>query len=166
MARDEPPRPGLERYREFQNAHWSAKVQVHPKTLGKVPLMWDFVVSTENTLIERKHFIYPGPPSSSFFVFLFFDTNESLYKFIANPLLFLWIKWYGLKFKVTFHPDRAVPWSLWGGWNFILNVINDFIETAWHMTPLLVESFAKTGPKFDGMAGPEGDVTAVHLLSY
>ena len=94
MTRDEPLRPGLERYREFQNAHWSAKVHVHPKTLGKVPLMWNFVVSTEDTLIEREHFIYPGPP---LFFFSFFCTNEFLYKFIANPLLFflnqmIWIE--------------------------------------------------------------------------
>jgi hypothetical protein len=47
MARDEPPRLGVERYREIQNAHWSTEVQVHPKTLGKILLVWDFDVSTE-----------------------------------------------------------------------------------------------------------------------
>jgi hypothetical protein len=52
MARDEPPRLCTARYHEIQNACWSAKVQVHPKILEKVPLAWDYDVSTEDALIE------------------------------------------------------------------------------------------------------------------
>jgi hypothetical protein len=50
MGRVEPPRLGVEKYREIQNAYWSAKVQVHSKNLGKVLLKWDFGVSIEDAL--------------------------------------------------------------------------------------------------------------------
>jgi hypothetical protein len=47
MARNKPLRPGVERYHEIQNVLWSTKVQVHPQD----PLLvWDFGVSTEDTL--------------------------------------------------------------------------------------------------------------------
>jgi hypothetical protein len=50
MVRDKPPRSGVKRYRKIQNARWSTKVQVHPKTLRKVLLAWDFDVSTEDAI--------------------------------------------------------------------------------------------------------------------
>ena len=40
----------MERYHEIQNLHWSNKVHVHPKTIGKVPSAWDFDVSIEDSL--------------------------------------------------------------------------------------------------------------------
>jgi hypothetical protein len=53
-VRDENLRPGIARYYKIQNACWSAKVQVHPKTLGKVPLVWDYDILTEDALSSKR----------------------------------------------------------------------------------------------------------------
>jgi hypothetical protein len=48
-VRDEPSRLGMERC-VIQNARWSAKVEIHPKTLREILLAWDFGMSTEDAL--------------------------------------------------------------------------------------------------------------------
>ena len=50
MERNEPLRPCVARCHEIQNAHRSAKVQVHLKTLREVLLVWDYDVSTKDAL--------------------------------------------------------------------------------------------------------------------
>jgi hypothetical protein len=60
MAWDEPPRLGTERYPKIQNLRWSAKVQVHPKTIGKLPLAWHFDVSIEDALSRMEGEVNTG----------------------------------------------------------------------------------------------------------